>query len=187
MPKTSFIQTSSDGKTGELFVARFFQKLHWNVKDLTGIQKYRDEDIDFIVTNQDGESFRIEVKTDTRMHETGNVVVEKKMIRPTGERDGWLYKCKADYICYLSAATGAACFLDWPPLRQAVLNGAGRECLFNNWRDGCPGLIQLLSIEKNLRPGGFLKEETQIVPADELNLFHSLFRNTKIRQLALAA
>ena len=134
MPKTRFIQPSSDGKTGELFVARFFQKLHWNVKDLTGIQKYRDEDIDFIVTNQDGESFRIEVKTDTRMHETGNVVVEKKMIRPTGERDGWLYKCKADYICYLSAATGAACFLDWPPLRQAVLNGAGRECLFNKDR-----------------------------------------------------
>lgn len=184
---SNFAKTTSDGKAGELYVARFFQTNYWDVKDLTGIQKYRDEDVDFIVTNQHGESFKIEVKTDAKMHKTGNVLVEKKMLRSTGECDGWLYKCKADFLCYLSAATGIAYFLDWPALRQAVLDGRGKSKSFYNWRDDCIGLIQLLSIERDIRPGGFLKREVRIIPISELNHFYSLFQDSTINSLALAS
>ena len=42
----------------------------------------------------------------TRMHKTGNIMIELSMSRKTGLYDGWFYKCKADILCYVDAHAG---------------------------------------------------------------------------------
>lgn len=91
--------TTNIGNTGEQIFyhrARRFHKVEWVADD----KNYWGKDIDFIVTNpRTGETRTIEVKTDTRLYETGNLYIELKNVHSKGGK-GWYYFSEADIIAY---------------------------------------------------------------------------------------
>ena len=63
------------GKQGELMVAQAFEKMGYEVKDVTDDPSFWKKDVDFII-NDNGVERRLEVKTDWNIWRTGNVVLE---------------------------------------------------------------------------------------------------------------
>ena len=88
------------GNIGEqIFCYRARQK-HYEVKDLTNDKNYWDKDIDFLVRNPiTNESRYIEVKTDARLYETGNLYIELENVHSKGGK-GWYHFSEADIIAY---------------------------------------------------------------------------------------
>ena len=87
------------GNTGEQIFYHRARRFH-KVDDKTNDKDYWGKDIDFIVTNpRTGETRTIEVKTDTRLYETGNLYIELENVHSKGGK-GWYYFSEADIIAY---------------------------------------------------------------------------------------
>lgn len=87
------------GNTGEQIFYHRARRFH-KVDDKTNDKNYWGKDIDFIVTNpRTGETRTIEVKTDTRLYETGNLYIELENVHSKGDK-GWYYFSEADIIAY---------------------------------------------------------------------------------------
>lgn len=99
------------GKLGELAakdyldeVFGYFDILQY-VDDCTYNQEYQDKDIDFMLRHIKYDKINpisIEIKTDYTMGRTDNIFIELSQIRNTGKYDGWFYKCKSDYMMYIT-------------------------------------------------------------------------------------
>lgn len=87
------------GNTGEQIFYHRAHRFH-KVDDKTNDKDYWGKDIDSIVTNpRTGETRTIEVKTDTRLYETGNLYIELENVHSKGGK-GWYYFSEADIIAY---------------------------------------------------------------------------------------
>ena len=67
----------------------------------------------------------LEVKTDSRAHETGNVVIELLSNACSG-RLGWIYSCESDALAYLVEDTGEAIFVETRKMQAAMSVWRGR-------------------------------------------------------------
>lgn len=89
------------GKAGEQKVANTLINRGWQLEDVSDNKAYQKKDIDFIIyKNEDDEHITIEVKSDTRIHSTGNFFIET-IQNAEQNKVGWFYYCKADYLFYL--------------------------------------------------------------------------------------
>lgn len=88
------------GQIGEQVVKKFFLSNGYEVFDATKEKAYQDIDVDFVITNPaTGAKRLIEVKSDYKIWRTGNIFAEWTT-NVEARKDGWLKKCKADYIYY---------------------------------------------------------------------------------------
>ena len=109
-----------EGKKGEEKILQLLKVRHpeAEVEDVRNVQKYREDDIDFVITLPSGQIKTIEVKADR--HTTGNFVPEEWSTNPKNTDEsgefiedgsgsiGCFRKTKADYIYYY--------FLKWDSL-----------------------------------------------------------------------
>lgn len=88
------------GDVGEAVCKNVLEACGFQVQDVSRNPDYYEKD-DLIAT-KNGKSYFIEVKTDTRAHETGNLVVEL-ISNVEAKRTGWFNYCKCNkYFFYLA-------------------------------------------------------------------------------------
>lgn len=88
------------GDVGEAVCKNVLEACGFQVQDVSRNPDYYEKD-DLIAT-KNGKSYFIEVKTDTRAHETGNLVVEL-ISNMEAKRTGWFNYCKCNkYFFYLA-------------------------------------------------------------------------------------
>ena len=88
------------GDVGEAVCKNGLEACGFQVQDVSRNPDYYEKD-DLIAT-KNGKSYFIEVKTDTRAHETGNLVVEL-ISNVEAKRTGWFNYCKYNkYFFYLA-------------------------------------------------------------------------------------
>lgn len=94
----SFSDSLKNGGYGEHAVWNMFNKMPKvrSVVDVREDKMFQSLDIDFLVENIDRQFSTIEVKTDYKAHETGNIVYEVT----TSGNIGCFEKTKAKYIAY---------------------------------------------------------------------------------------
>ena len=157
MSKTTF----QGGAEGEELVIDHLKQRGCSVVDLRNDPEYQAKDIDLSILTPQKNWRTLEIKTDTRMHKTGNIMIELSMSRKTGLYDGWFYKCKADILCYVDAHAGNLLFLPWEKLRQYTTRLMAQEpsciCSFKNPYDAhCIGRGVLLSVKQHLIPNDLI-------------------------------
>lgn len=137
----NFNSTKSSGDYGEELLKKYILHKGFQVIDRADDAEYRAKDIDFEFS-KNGVNWRsVEVKTDNRMAQTGNIVVEVAMYRQSGKRDGWLYYCEADYLCFIDINNYIFYFFDWSVLKAEVLKGRWKIVNFSNGTDNCRGEV----------------------------------------------
>lgn len=88
------------GAAGEEFIARWLSQ--WGTVDMVEDMEVQRRGIDMIL-NHDGRPMTLEVKTDYRAAETGNVFLETVSVQTEGgksSKPGWLFTCSADRLVY---------------------------------------------------------------------------------------
>lgn len=141
------------GKKGETVVADYLRSRNHEVIDVSDSLEYRHKDIDFLLINQEeNQKCSLEVKSDRRIHQTGNFCIEESNDRKyEGLRDGWLHYCEADYVCFYDYESGEGYIVDWLAAKQLIT-----KCeLKRFWSsDGCYSYAYLMPIglakKKNL-------------------------------------
>lgn len=113
----SFYSDLKRGKTGEEKFKHFVEAKGYEVEDLSYNRIYQQKGIDFRIKKGTKELF-VEVKTDYRMHKTGNILLELE----DGSRTGWARKTEADIVFYINSAAGVAYVLDWSSCRAQISN-----------------------------------------------------------------
>lgn len=157
-----FKSTVSQGNGGEdMLKSYLIKKKGCQVIDRSDDPEYRAKDIDFEFTVKGKKWHSVEVKSDYRMAQTGNIVVEVAMYRKSGKSKGWLYYCEADYLCFIDMQSYKFYFFDWPKLQQEVLNGRWKFTKFDNGTDNCEGEVCKIPL-KNLRELGLIVVEDKI-------------------------
>ena len=156
-----FNTTVSTGTGGEDLLKKYMQRKGFQIINRADDPTYRAKDIDFEFS-RDGETWRsIEVKSDSRMAQTGNIVVEVAMYRKSGRSPGWLYYCEADYLCFIDMQSYKFYFFDWKKLQREVLNGRWRFTKFDNGTDNCEGEVCKISL-RDLANLGLIVVEDRI-------------------------
>lgn len=135
----------NEGKEYEKIVQDYFHSYGYIIDDKSDDEEYQKKDIDFIAY-KGKRKYAVEVKADTRMNETGNIVIEDGMIRSVGYRPGWLHKCEADILCFVDVVGNVAYMLNWAKIRKNI-DTYGKKIKFDNKFDKCTGIIYLLSVE----------------------------------------
>lgn len=93
-----FEDSLKEGGKGEHTVWNYLQNQSW-VRQVIDVRKdkgYQEKDIDFLVEDTSRQIHPIEVKTDMKAHETGNIVYELS----TSGHIGCFEKTQAKYIMY---------------------------------------------------------------------------------------
>lgn len=113
-----FDKDLKDGEIGEHVVWNLLQKSSKvrNIVDVRQDKVFQSQDIDFFVENFDRQFTPIEVKTDFKAHETGNIVYE---ISTSGHL-GCFEKTKAAYIYYYIPVSKIVYMIDVVALRTYI-------------------------------------------------------------------
>lgn len=90
-----------EGERGELVVWNLFIKSKGirSVVDVRDDMRFREEDVDFLIEDAERQFTKIEVKTDSMAHRTGNFAYEVESSK-TYHTKGCFEKTKADFIAY---------------------------------------------------------------------------------------
>lgn len=93
-----FSESIKEGENGEHVVWNVLSKIKdiRSIVDVRQDKHFQEDDIDFLVENTSRQFTPIEVKTDYKAHETGNIVYEAS----TSGHIGCFEKTKAKYIYY---------------------------------------------------------------------------------------
>ena len=102
-----FEQQNAKGKVGEALVSQYLINKGWDVEDTSSNPDYFKKDIDFLVS-KNGLDMAIEVKTEAKMNETGNMFIEDKISYSYGSKPGWRHYCEADYMWHVNPKTQIA-------------------------------------------------------------------------------
>ena len=95
----NFYKDLEKGKIGEVLAAQALTARGHIVEDVSDDWKYRRADIDFLLTNKQGQKTTLEVKTDAASENTGNFFIEYyNSNNKSHSYDGWLNYCAAEYI-----------------------------------------------------------------------------------------
>ena len=87
------------GRFGEKFFEEKMKQQGLLTIDVSGNSSYFDKDIDFLVKNEEGRTTTVEVKCDTRIHNTGNMFIEVSNPRSKGG-NGWFTFIQAEFLAY---------------------------------------------------------------------------------------
>lgn len=153
--------TVSTGNGGEDLLKKYIVHKGFQVINRANDPIYRAKDIDFEFSRNGKKWHSVEVKSDSRMAQTGNIVIEVAMYRKSGRSPGWLYYCEADYLCFIDMQSYTFYFFDWKKLQQLVLSGRWRFTKFNNGTDNCEGELCKISV-RELRELGLIVVEDKI-------------------------
>lgn len=113
----TFLGEMKKGQVGEKLFIDFLNSHNFNFDDLRHLKKFQEKDIDFLV---EGKYF--EVKTDYKIGNTGNVVVELLNIRDGFRCTGWFYKTKADNLVIIDPIDRKGYRLRMEELREYLRN-----------------------------------------------------------------
>lgn len=150
----NFSTTLIEGQSNEEIIRNFWVENGFKVIDVSDNPEYQKKDIDFLLSNGYS-NISVEVKSDTRLFETGNIAIELAMYRKTGYYPGWYHYCDADIICYCDLIDSVAYYIDWRDLKQFALE-IGRKAQFYNEIDDCKGELCLVKLME-LYDRGFIK------------------------------
>lgn len=117
----NFIADLKVGNIGEEVVYKILenQQNSLEIVDVRDCQYFRDIDVDFIQVVSDGEPRKIEVKTDSLAHRTGNLAYEYFSNYRIGSI-GCFEKTKSDYIFYYLKQTKRLYVIDTKLLQGYV-------------------------------------------------------------------
>lgn len=131
----NFKESLKDGAMGEHVVWNLFMKMDnvRNVIDVRDDKFFQEADVDFLVEKTNRQFTWIEVKTDFKAHETGNIVYE---LSSSGNM-GCLEKSKAKYVVFYLPHSETAYLVDLKALRayiysehpKIVKGGDNAECI----------------------------------------------------------
>lgn len=99
MKSTNFLKAKRIGNQGEKLVAEWLQRIGYEVEDVSMNRDYFAKDIDFIVTKGE-EEMAVEVKTDQRMADSGNVLLEVR-VDVDKNKPGWWQYCQATHLFFV--------------------------------------------------------------------------------------
>lgn len=103
-----FQRQSAKGQVGETLALNYLTSKEWKVEDVSKNENYFDKDIDFLV-EKEGASTSIDVKTEDKMSETGNMFIEWGINYSNGKyKGGWAHYSKAEYIWHINPKTSTA-------------------------------------------------------------------------------
>lgn len=113
-----FAKDLKAGGGGEHAVWNMFVKMRTvrNVVDVRDDKTFQEKDIDFLVENLDRQFTSVEVKTDFKAHETGNIVYEVT----TSGHMGCFEKTEAKYIAYYIPKSEEVHLIDVKKLRSYI-------------------------------------------------------------------
>lgn len=122
MPKEHrFFTSNKFGKQGEQEVLEYIRKKESDIKsiqDVSSDPEYQKKDIDAIVHFNNGEQWKIEIKTDSHP-DTGNIVFEA-WSSVEDKNPGCMYITECDYLYYYFPASGELIRLKMEPYRKWV-------------------------------------------------------------------
>ena len=117
------------GKKGEELFAKTMVERGHIVEDLRDDEKWRKADVDFSIDGR-----LVEVKTDYRMNQTGNIFLENGIsYAKGGNRDGWFKQTQAEYLAFVDAKTNKIYIYPMELLKEFV---EGRLYLLRQCDDG---------------------------------------------------
>lgn len=113
-----FEQSLKEGESGEHVVWNVLQKSSRvrSIVDVRQDKSFQAQDIDFLIENTDRQFTPIEVKTDFKAHETGNIIYEAS----TSGHLGCFEKTKAKYVYYYIPAEKVIHMIDVVALRTYI-------------------------------------------------------------------
>jgi hypothetical protein len=97
MPSFNFDDQLHVGAWGEDIIDKFFSR--WYVVRKVSREMQRQGIDRILVSKRDNSQLKVEYKTDTKAHQTGNVFVETVSVDAAQKR-GWVYTSKADVLAY---------------------------------------------------------------------------------------
>lgn len=143
-----FQKQKTRGQEAEQIVKRHLESRGHTIEDVTNIPYYWNIDIDFIITNKDTiNSTTLEVKRDDNIFKTGNLFFEIGFDKDTHYSEGWLEKCKAEYICFYDALKRQGIIVNFKRIKP-ILSSLGREITFWDREDQCYGNALLVPLSK---------------------------------------
>ena len=145
-----FQQKLKIGKSGEQIVAEFLRNRGITVVDVSDVREYQIKDIDFLLTNNEGQKCAVEVKTDYLMNKTGNLFFESVYHKDFGDSKGWLDYCKADYNLFFDAIGNQLYIYDYQNGKD-IITAKGELRYFYNSDDGCDREAYLLPLHEAKR------------------------------------
>lgn len=144
----NFKTTRNSGDFGETAVKEYLKRKYGClIHDCSELPEYRSKDIDFFYS-KDGKGWTsVEVKTDNRMSETGNIVIENAMFRKKGRVNGWLYYCEANILCFVDENNYVFYFFNWKRLKEEIHKGIWEKRWFKNGTDNCNGEVYVIPLK----------------------------------------
>ena len=155
-----FDKSMKIGLVGEENAIYVLKKLGYKIKDRRNDDAARLQDIDFTVDrkiNNIGRNVNIvnsnyvdlEVKTDRKMHKTGNMFIETRVIFENNESKGWYYKTKAEVVMYYDLNNKFFYFVNVERLRDFIRKNRNVERgPYKNNEDNSNVYGYLISIKK---------------------------------------
>lgn len=136
--------------------AHLRQRGHY-VIDVSKMPEYQKQDIDFIVRDKANNEITLEIKGDKSLYRTGNILFEKYKEYGDYRSNGWLYRCKAQYLCVVDMRQNKGIILDFS-LVSSLLEKHGTERSFTDWQDGSTDTVVLLPISAARRYNAIVYE-----------------------------
>lgn len=159
---TEFSQKLACGSPGQNMATKWLIGRGWDVTDVSGDAEYQKRGID-IVASKGGDVWDIEVKTDSRIAETGNIVYE---LLSCAERatQGWAYYIGATHLFYIDDAAKRLHVIKVNMLRELVRRGGAQRRVGTAqtkvWQGVYTTVFLLLTVNeiRSLAPHGGYKE-----------------------------
>lgn len=124
----NFYSDLNRGKQGETLAAKALEARGHKVIDVSDDWNYRCADIDFVLTNKQGQTTTLEVKTDAASEYTGNVFVEYyNSNNQSHEYQGWFKYCEAEYIGFIQPNNKKAMIVSFEELKQNIKENSYRS------------------------------------------------------------
>lgn len=144
----SFEQQKKKGQEVEQIVKRHLEQRGHTVTDLTDNPDFWKQDIDFIITDRaTTKSISLEIKRDDNIYKTGNLFFEIGFDKQDYYSQGWLEKCKAEYLCYYDSVKRHGFILDFPKTKL-LLPSIGKEHYYWDKLDQCGANALLVPLWK---------------------------------------
>lgn len=148
-----FNSSNKIGHQGELFIEEWLSN-NPNVKqieDVSGNVAYQKQDVDFLVTLQDGSQMSVEIKTDT--YKTGNMFFET-ISNEEYQTLGCLMKTKADFLFYYfpNYQGGVLYIFKMQAFRNFIVNNLPhfrKQRVYNTTHTSLGYIVPLSYIENN--------------------------------------